>query len=557
MTVLYPKRKTVDQVGESKNLTRIVETSIRELTETMSRLHVTERLRIPEGADKYDSGSNYKLVATATESSGGVFTGGDAVWADCHDAVSGDDVYTGYGLIGPGGTQSTVQPGTAYLISEGGYGCYRAFLYFDTSPIGSEATILNATLTFYCQRKYEDDVGHSNVYLVEGIQDEPLAADDYGDHLAKTASGGSIVYAAVQTSQSNDIILNSTGRGWINKTGTTKLCIRIKGDIDDTAPAVDGNNNFVELRLDPTEEQNGGVYLTINYTNNQSAQIWVEGDDLRHIDENGAEQIGVKESDVDDTPVNGATTAPVSSNWAYDHVAATDPHVGYVLESLFDAHTILKADTDNTPAALAVAEQRLVGRITGGNVAALTQGQSETFLTTASNRYRTMTFPIQVSRIIASGKPTQVTQGLFRGFSLPTYAADEEVFSCICVPKIWDAASDITVYIGGWLNTANTDKKFNLQVSWQHWTPGDVVPTTTTDVPVETETGTADQYKSFKIAFTLDYDVNTPNNLAVGDALGIRIRRLDASENEIAGEFVVEGADLVYKINAFGGTTIE
>lgn len=38
-------------------------------------------------------------------------------------------------------------------------------------------------------------------------------------------------------------------------------------------------------------------------------------------------------SDVDDTPVNGVTTAPISSNWAYDHVAAADPHTGYALES--------------------------------------------------------------------------------------------------------------------------------------------------------------------------------------------------------------------------------
>jgi hypothetical protein len=39
------------------------------------------------------------------------------------------------------------------------------------------------------------------------------------------------------------------------------------------------------------------------------------------------------ESDIDDTPVNGATDAPVSSNWAYDHVADADPHDGYMLES--------------------------------------------------------------------------------------------------------------------------------------------------------------------------------------------------------------------------------
>ena len=34
----------------------------------------------------------------------------------------------------------------------------------------------------------------------------------------------------------------------------------------------------------------------------------------------------LKESDVDDTPVNSATTAPVSSNWAFDHAAASNPH---------------------------------------------------------------------------------------------------------------------------------------------------------------------------------------------------------------------------------------
>ena len=47
----------------------------------------------------------------------------------------------------------------------------------------------------------------------------------------------------------------------------------------------------------------------------------------------GADSTILKQADVDDTPVNGATTAPVSSNWAYDHVAAADPHPGYMLES--------------------------------------------------------------------------------------------------------------------------------------------------------------------------------------------------------------------------------
>ena len=52
-----------------------------------------------------------------------------------------------------------------------------------------------------------------------------------------------------------------------------------------------------------------------------------------------------------------------------------------VLKSLFDANTILKADTDDTPIALTVAEQRIVGRITSGNIDDLTGAQALTILT--------------------------------------------------------------------------------------------------------------------------------------------------------------------------------
>lgn len=43
-------------------------------------------------------------------------------------------------------------------------------------------------------------------------------------------------------------------------------------------------------------------------------------------------------TDIDDTPVNGVTNAPISSNWAFDHVAAADPHIGYRLESVDHSH---------------------------------------------------------------------------------------------------------------------------------------------------------------------------------------------------------------------------
>lgn len=56
-----------------------------------------------------------------------------------------------------------------------------------------------------------------------------------------------------------------------------------------------------------------------------------------------------------------------------------------VLGSLFDANTILKADTDNTPEALTVAEQTVVGRITGGEITALTASEVRTLLDVPTN----------------------------------------------------------------------------------------------------------------------------------------------------------------------------
>jgi hypothetical protein len=54
-----------------------------------------------------------------------------------------------------------------------------------------------------------------------------------------------------------------------------------------------------------------------------------------------------------------------------------------VLKSLFDAQTILAATADNTPAAVTVAEQTIVGRKTGGNVTALTATEVRSILNVA------------------------------------------------------------------------------------------------------------------------------------------------------------------------------
>lgn len=66
------------------------------------------------------------------------------------------------------------------------------------------------------------------------------------------------------------------------------------------------------------------------------------------------------------------------------HAAAADPHTGYVLESLFDANSVIAATSDNTPAVLTVGEQTVVGRITSGNIAALTVAQLQMLILSAA-----------------------------------------------------------------------------------------------------------------------------------------------------------------------------
>jgi hypothetical protein len=65
--------------------------------------------------------------------------------------------------------------------------------------------------------------------------------------------------------------------------------------------------------------------------------------------------------------INGGTLATALSLGTMASETATN----YVAKSLFDANTVLYATSDNTPVALTVTEQTLVGRATGGNISAI------------------------------------------------------------------------------------------------------------------------------------------------------------------------------------------
>jgi len=153
----------------------------------------------------------------------------------------------------------------------------------------------------------------------------------------------------------------------------------------------------------------------------------------------------------------------------------------------------------------------------------------------------------------ANGVPTKVTRGIIEGFSLPVYAANsEELYFNCCVPDRWQEATDIVVHCYCYLPSANTDKKFNLRLEWEHCTVGDLVPATDNDVDVETDTGTAGAYKSFEVLFAIDYDIDSGDAILPNDELHFRLTRLDATSAEITGEVVITHLGIVYQRNKLG-----
>ncbi len=118
---------------------------------------------------------------------------------------------------------------------------------------------------------------------------------------------------------------------------------------------------------------------------------------------------------LENPPTEDETHKAPTSEWAFDHnardaTAAVQGHAtaaqitkldgieasadvtdatnvdaaGAVMEADYNANTILAATSDNTPAALEVTEQTVVGRITGGNIAALSVAQLQTLILSAA-----------------------------------------------------------------------------------------------------------------------------------------------------------------------------
>jgi len=86
---------------------------------------------------------------------------------------------------------------------------------------------------------------------------------------------------------------------------------------------------------------------------------------------------------------------------------------GVVLDDDFDAHTILRATADDTPVALTIAEERMLGRLSGGNITGLSTTEIRTLINVEDNADVTDADNIASSIVGVAGKTTPIDADSF------------------------------------------------------------------------------------------------------------------------------------------------
>jgi len=191
---------------------------------------------------------------TSIESDMDIFTGGTS-YATVHNATSGDMEDEG---------------ATTMIIGQrkigAGYEIYRGFVFFDTSSVPDDAIITSATLKLTGYVDCSDT--NFDIVIQNGQPDYPnypdLLPTDYNCTYYSGIGGSFNTSGYSYDPDGIGIVLTPTGRGWINKAGITKLCLRSSRDKDYVAPT---GNEYVGVY---TYEYGMGLQpkLEVTYTIN-------------------------------------------------------------------------------------------------------------------------------------------------------------------------------------------------------------------------------------------------------------------------------------------------
>lgn len=186
------------------------------------------------------------------------------------------------------------------------------------------------------------------------------------------------------------------------------------------------------------------------------------------------------------------------------------------LKALFDANTILAATSDNTPAAITIAEQRLVGRITSGNITALTAAQGMALLSASA----TADFNMPNNQGITYGDAGEKIEGdgtdlTISSSNLLNLTATTDVVIPVNIglhfgdgaEKIESNNTDFTINSGGELNlTASSDVVIPVNIGLHFGDGAEKIESNNTDLTINS---------GVDINLTATTDINVPANVGM------------------------------------------
>ena len=205
-----------------------------------------------------DRGKGTTTTFYSTTSDAYLNGSGSSDYAIVHDASEGRDLHFATDV-------NCVNVGQSKPYSW--YNIFRAGLYFDTSSIPDDAVISSATLSF-CGIWDYSDIDFDIVVVDGSVIDDPMVKTDYGYLKDKTTSGGYMNTSGFYTDKTTymTITLNSDGRDWISKTGTTKLGLRSLEDINSSPPGAGTDNEEYVSIYDDQDDPNYLPKLEVTYT---------------------------------------------------------------------------------------------------------------------------------------------------------------------------------------------------------------------------------------------------------------------------------------------------
>lgn len=182
-----------------------------------------------------------------------------------HNATTGDILYAGETYLGAGyifGWGDLFPP-----ITKFNHILYRVYIYFDTSDIPAEATINSVQLYIYRHVSTMLDADF-NLVIQNGqptYPHSPLNLNDY-DKSYYSNNGGQIDTSTMTTSSYSSISFNSNGIAWINKGGTTKLCLRSSREIAGISWGTTDTHYEILGIHSADSDSSHKPYLNVNYT---------------------------------------------------------------------------------------------------------------------------------------------------------------------------------------------------------------------------------------------------------------------------------------------------